>query len=108
MSRRAELNTAADYKALEAEAIAEQHLLTMRDVARRLRCRRDQVRDLLVNKQIPCIQRGSRRYVRLGDLRRYLDKQSFVLPKIKQGRGHAKKNRGLSHQRRPAWLSAFL
>jgi len=100
-----------DYKALEAEFLADQRLLTLTEVAARLRCRRKAVREMLTAKQIPCIQRGSRRYVRLGDLRRFLDKHALMLPAVKQTRGPSKKKTKKSKKDdrfRPDWLDPYI
>ena len=104
-------NTTIDYKALEAESLADQRLLTLTEVAARLRCRRKSVCEMLVAKQIPCIQRGSRRYVRLGDLRRFLDKHTLVLSAVKQTRGPLRNKVRKSKQDdrlRPEWLEPYL
>lgn len=100
-----------DYKALEAGLLADQRLLTLTEVATRLRCRRKAVNAMLTAKQIPCIQRGTRRYVRLGDLRRFLDKHTATLPAIKQTRGPSKKKGRKSKQDdrlRPEWLEPYI
>jgi len=111
MSAEYDPNTTMDYKALEAELLADQRLLTLTEVAARLRCRRKAVREMLVAKQIPCIQRDSRRYVRLGDLRRFLDKHTLVLPAVKQTRGPSKKKVRKSKKDdklTPEWLEPYL